>query len=376
MADTRGKFVWVVVAGVVLLGAAGVAWLRWARGTEAHLEVVYRAEPDAGTSRGTGQDAAVTVRTPPPDAEPMKVVPCELSTLLDEYRKGRASPAYRRYVREQLRGLVESLPEETLWSRLLSERDPEVLAVVAEAWVLRYVLNGKPAVLERLVNHVGEEQDPALRATLVRALVHTGEPSTELLGTRVLKGRDVYGDWVKDPAPAVRAAVVENFREEASRNFGRFRGVAEKAVSLATMAEDPATAAGLLTSTSIEAVGAASVAQVRKLLQSSEHPEVRAAAAQALGTSPVTQLAESLEALAAHYATETDPGVRSALLEAISRLGLSRAVPVLQRLRDVDPAMQAQVDGWLALLAERPQTWDLLDKARRARDAQAQAARP
>ncbi len=378
MADTRRKLGWVAVG--VVLGVAVGAWLYARHDTkEGTLEVVYRAEPDAGAvgaSSGTGQNAAVTARPVPPDAEPMKAVPCELSTLLDEYRKGRASPAYRSYVREQLRGLVESLPEETLWSRLLSERDPELLAVVAEAWVLRYSAGGKPAVLERLVNHLGEERDPALRATLVRSLAHTGEPSTELLGARVLKGRDVYRDWVKDPAPAVRAAVVENFREEAARNSGRFRGVAEKAVSLAAVAEDPTTAAGLLTSTSIEAAGGASVAQVRKLLMSSEHPEVRAAAALALGTSPVSQLSESMEALAARYAVETDAGVRGALLEAISRLGLSQAVPVLQRLRDVEPAMQAQVDGWLALLAERPQTWDLLDKARRAREAQAQAARP
>ncbi|WP_240359235.1 HEAT repeat domain-containing protein [Pyxidicoccus trucidator] len=378
MADTRRKLGWALAA-VVVLGVAAAGWLRWGRDTEAPTKTVSRAEPDAGgasASSETGQDAATVARTVPPDAEPLKAVPCELSSLLDEYRKGRSSPAYRRYVREQLRGLVESLPEETLWSRLLSERDSELLAVVAEAWVLRYSLDGRPAVLERLVNHVGEERDPALRATLVRALAHTGEPSTELLGVRVLKGRDVYGDWVKDPAPAVREAVVENFREEAARNFGRFRGVAEKAVSLATVAEDPATAAALLTSTSIEAAGGASVAQVRKLLQTSEHPEVRAAAARALGTSPVSQLSESLDALAARYVGETDAGVRGALLESISRLGLSQAVPVLQRLRGVDPAMQAQVDGWLALLAERPQTWELLDKARRARDAQAQSARP
>ncbi|MFP2906843.1 HEAT repeat domain-containing protein [Pyxidicoccus sp. 3LFB2] len=378
MADTQGKQRWALLA-VVLVVAAVVGWLRWGRDTGASTEVVVRAEPDAGTagaSSGMGQDAAVVARTVPPDAEPLKAVPCELSGLLDEYRKGRASLAYRRYVREQLRGLVESLPEATHQARLLSERDPELLALVAEAWVLRYSLDGKPAVLERLVNQVGQEQDAALRAVLVRALAQTGEPSTELLGNRVLKGRDVYADWVKDPAPAVREAVVENFREEAARNFGRFRGVAEKAVSLATVAEHPATAAGLLTSTSIEAVDGASVAQVRKLLQTSEHAEVRAAAARALGTSPVSQLAGSLDALAARYAEEPDAGVRGALLESISRLGLARAVPVLQRLRGVDPAMQAQVDGWLALLAERPQTWELLDKARRARDAQTQAARP
>jgi hypothetical protein len=366
------------LGGIVVVAAlAGglVGWLLYGRALSGTPDGVAQALADAGPRRaGALEDtgAGPTAATLPPDAEPLKAVPCELSTLLEEYRKGRASPSYRRYVREQLRGLVESLPAEPLWSRLLSERDPELLAVVAEAWVLRYTVSNDGAVVARLVEHLNQERDPRLRATLVRALAHTGEPSTELLGDRVLKGQDVYRDWVKDASSEVRAAAVENFREEAARNFGRFRGVAEKAVALAAVAEDPATAAGLLTATSIEAAGGAAVAKVRGLLQSSEHPEVRAAAARALSTSPVSELPESLDALAARYAAETDRSVKSALLESLSRLGLTKAVPVLQRLRETDPAMRAEVDGWLALLATRPQTWDLLDKARRARDAQAQ----
>lgn len=364
------------MAVAALLVGAVVGWLQWGRGSGGTPAGGPRAPADTQARTAEAPQApdaggGVALSTVPPDAEPLKAVPCELSTLLDEYRKGRASPAYRRYVREQLRGLVESLPAEVLWSRLVSERDADLLAVVAEAWVLRYTVKGDGAVLERLVDHLGQERDPALRATLVRALAHTGDPSTELLGSRVLKGQDVYRDWVKDPSPEVRAAVVENFREEAARNFGRYRGVAEKAVSLAAVAEDPATAAGLLTSTSIEAAGGAAVAKVRGLLQSSEAPEVRAAAARALATAPVSELSESLDALAARYTAEPERSVRSALLESISRLGLSQSVPVLQRLRGVDPALQAEVDGWLALLAARPQTWDLLDKARRARDARA-----
>ncbi|MCP3136504.1 HEAT repeat domain-containing protein [Pyxidicoccus xibeiensis] len=371
MASTRRNSGWVVLMAVLVIAA--LSWLQWGRDPGTASTEPALTEPDTGTTEtdtGAVLDVArVKRRTVPADAKPLKMVPCELSTLLDEYRAGKASPAYRRYVREQLRGLVESLPEAPLWSRLKSERDPDLLGLVAEAWVLRYALDGEPAVLERLVEHLGQEQDPVLRATLVRSLAHTGEPSTQLLGIKVLKGRDVYRDWVKDPAPQVRAAVVENFREEAARNFGRYRDVAERAISLASVAEDPTTAAGLLTSTSIEAVRSPAVAQVRGLLQSSEHARVRASAARALATSPVSELSASLEALAARYTLETDPGVRTALLESLSRLGLSRAVPVLRRLRDVDPATRAEVDGWLALLAERPQTRELLDKARRARDA-------
>jgi hypothetical protein len=375
MTQTHKSRLRLAVVAVLLLSAVGLVWRSRApegAGEAARAEAGPGLGGEGSASGGASASAAVASTSMSTGSEPLPQVPCELSTLLDEYRKGKASPAYRRYVREQLRGLVESLPEEVLWSRLLDEKDPELLDVVAEAWVLRYTVSGKAAVLERLVDHLGQERNPALRATLVRALAHTGEPSTQLLGQQVLKERDVYREWAKDASPEVRRAVVENFREEAARNFGRYRGVSERAVALAveTQAQDPATAAGLLSASSIEAAGGEAVAKVRGLLQSSEHTEVRAAAARALGTSPVSELSDSMEVLAQRYTAEKDSRVRGALLEAITRLGMGSAVPVLQRLRGVDASMQAEVDGWLALLAERPQTWDLLDKARQARDSQ------
>lgn len=323
------------------------------------------ARPDAGREHPPSA-ASPTPTTTAPDAPAFKTVPCELTALVEEFRKARSSPAYRRYVREQARSAAESLPLETLWPPLRAERDPEVLDLLAELWVRRYARDRNPSVLERLVDHLQAERTPTLRATLVRAFRHTGEPSTELLGRSVLKGRDVYTAWVKDEAPEVRQAVVENAREEAARNFGRFQGVAEKAVALAAEATDPRVKAGLLTASSLEAVRAPAMAQVRELLQKGEAPEVRAAAARALSTAPVAQSEVSMKALAERYPAESDRAVRGAILEALSRLGLGKAVPVLQQLRGVDTSSQAEVDAWLALLASHPQTASLLENDRRA----------
>jgi HEAT repeat protein len=102
------------------------------------------------------------------------------------------------------------------------------------------------------------------------------------------------------------------------------------------------------------------VNSVRELLQSSEHPEVRAAAAKTLGTVSVGEAERTMKALTERYATETEREVRGAILESIARLGLSSAVPVLQKLKGVDREMNGEIDTWLALLASQPQTWNLL----------------
>jgi hypothetical protein len=360
---------WALAAGALLIVLSAAA-----RGLQpSEPSPPGRAAPKAGPAEARPSEARETpVATassapavPPSDGEVLKGGPCDLKTLVKELRKGRASPAYQRYVREQMRGFLESLPAEPLWSQLVAERDPEVLGLLAEAWVKRYTRDRNPRVLERLVNHLQGEREPALRASMVRAFRHTGEPSTELLGRSVLKGRDVYAAWVKDQAPEVRQAVVENAREEAARNFGRFQGVAEKAVALAVEATDPKVKAGLLTASSLEAVRAPAVAQVRELLEKGEAPEVRAAAAKALGTVPVAQAGVSMQALSGRYAAESNRQVRSAILESIARLGLGKAVAVLQKLRGVDASMQSEVDHWLTLLASNPQTWALLEKDRR-----------
>ncbi|WP_255217478.1 HEAT repeat domain-containing protein [Myxococcus sp. AM010] len=358
MRSPRGRLGWVLLAGA--LGAAVVGTRLWSAPDRNTATVLDASTPQAADA---GRPALPPL---PAHAQPLKEVPCEFTALLAEYRQGHASPAYRRYVREQLRGLVESLSEDVHWRHLSQEQDADVLALLSDTWVLRYALEGQARILERLVDRVRETPDARLRAVLIRSLQQTGEPSTQLLGIQVLKGRDVYRDWVTDAAPEVRAAAVENFREEAARDAGRYRVVAERAVSLATVADDSATAAGLLGASSIEAVRGPAVAQVRTLLQSAQSPDVRAAAARALATSPVAELSASLDALAARYSAEPDASVREALLESISRLGLSRAVPVLERLRDTSAAARDEVAPWLTLLAEQPQRWEVLDTARRS----------
>jgi hypothetical protein len=334
------------------------------------------ATPQAPASVAPAPTPAAPVPAP---VEPASTVPseeaapvdraCQLTALVEDFRKAKGSPAYRNYLRFELSSLRWDVPAETFWIQLVAEEDPEVLELLAEEWVTRYAQSQDAKVLKQLLEHLASERNPARRATLIRALRHTGEPSTELLGRSVLKGQDVYAAWVKDEAPEVRQAVVENVRTEAKRGFGRFQGVAEKAVALADAATEPTVKAALLTASSLEAARAPAVARVRELLQKSESPEVRAAAATALGTVSVPQSDAAQKALVAQYKAGSERQVRSAILEALSRLSLGKAVPVLQQLRGVDASMHGEVDRWLTLLSSQPQTWQLLDRDRRATEA-------
>jgi hypothetical protein len=296
-------------------------------------------------------------------------VPCALDALVEEYRQGKSSPAYRRHVMEQLRGLLETLPPEQLWAKVEAEQDPEVLEALSALWVTRFNLKGERSVLERLLEKAAREPDPRRRAVMVRALRVSGEPASEVLA-RGESTRHAYREWVKDAAPEVREAVVGNLKDEARRNFGRSQTVAEQAVALAKEASDPGTAAELLGASSIEAARTPTVDSVRELLQGAEHAEVRAAAAKGLGTVAVGEAERTMRVLTERFATEPAKEVRSAILEGIAHLGLSNAEPVLRKLKGVDRELDGEIDTWLTLLASQPQTWSLL-----LRDKQAQEHR-
>ena len=370
--ETKSNRKWGVPGAVLI--AALMALALWNSGsTEPQAEEAPRATAsEEGASTGDGRGAS---QAPAPATASMSVppegvlqpVPCALDSLVEEYRQGKGSPAWRRYVMQQLRGLLETLPAEELWAKLEAEGDPEVLEALSSLWVTRFNLTGDRSILERVLDKASRESDPARRAVMVRALRASDEPASEVLA-KAESTRQAYREWVRDSAPELREAVVGNLAEEAARNFGRFQGVAEQAVALAAEAEDPKTAAGLLAASSIEAVRAPAVASVRELLQESEHPEVRGAAARALGTVAVPEAERTLRALSERFVTERDATVRSAILESIAHLGLGRSIPVLQKLKGVDRSMDGEIETWLTLLASHPQTWNLLLRDKQARE--------
>ncbi|HEX8441064.1 HEAT repeat domain-containing protein [Archangium sp.] len=362
--STGAKKIWVGVGAVLLVALVGL--LLWRANTSGgatrEAKDPVAVQDPARPGAGPGGTSAPAPPSAPPSLPPeglLRPVPCALDSLVEEYRQGQGSPAYRRYVMEQLRGVLEKLPPEQLWAKVEAEQDAEVLEALAVLWVMRFNLTDDRGVLERLLAKASRESEPTRRAAMVRALKASGEPSSEVLA-KAESTRHAYPAWVKDAAPEVREAVVDNLTAEAARSFGRSQGVAEAAVALATKAGDPKTAAGLLGASSLEAARTPAVDSVRQLLRASEHPEVRAAAAKALGTVSVGEAPQTMRALTEHYATERSPAVRGAILEGLAHLGLSKAVPVLRGLKGVDRELDGEIDTWLTLLASQPQTWNLL----------------
>jgi hypothetical protein len=173
-------------------------------------------------------------------------------------------------------------------------------------------------------------------------------------------GRVSYADFVRDPAPEVRAAAADNLIfESAEVYFGHDRAVSEAAVKAAAESRDPALAARLLAETSMEQVGSRTVGTLIEKL-ASDATDLRAAAARALGGVPAAEAERATRALLERYRIEVERGVRIAILEGLVQLGLSGARPTLESLRSIDPALAPEIDAWLRVLAMNLQEWSII----------------
>lgn len=319
---------------------------------------VSQAELSEGAAKGAvswRSPAAVTTLAP---------TACDGATLADELRAAR-SPAYRRYLARSLADGALSLDE--LLALFDAERDPAVLEAIAGAIVARANSAEDPSLLRPLIARLSSEQDAALRAAIVRAVEGTVEPSSQVLATLGTS----YEHLIRDAAPEVRRAVVDNLLAENARGHGRFGELADAAVATVAVSTDGAEAARLLGGVSIEAASAASVERVRMLL-GAETPEVRAAAATALGSAGASEARRGMRALVDQFHVERDAMVRKALVQAIARIGFAEAAPVLASLRGLSSAaVEREIELWLAALATGRQTWtELLREKTRLEQAQ------
>jgi len=283
---------------------------------------------------------------------------CTVQGMLDDVRLAmkRGSPALKRYVKMRLKEAALAMPAESLLAALNGERDPDVLEALGAALATKASNAEAPDLIQPLLARATGDSDPALRAAAVRGL--RGVPSVEFMEKN--GGVVTYEQLVRDASPEVRAAVAENLVSESADVYsGHDRRVSEAAVSVAAAAEDPAVAAKLLREVSMEAVGPEAVEQVTRLLRS-EDPELRAAAATALGGVPGGGTAGARGSLVDLYRDDKDPAVRKAALQGIARLGQSHAMPVLESLRGVDRAMDAEIDAWLSVLKLNLQEWELV----------------
>jgi hypothetical protein len=266
------------------------------------------------------------------------------------------SPAYRRYVRTRLQEAAIAMSPDALRAAVNQERDPEVLEVVGAALATKASNAETPELIQPLLSRASQDADPRLRAAALKGL--RGAASVELMAKN---GNIInYEQLVRDAAPEVRQAVAENLvAESAQIYFGHDKTVSETAVKVAAASQDPAVTAKLLGEVSMEQVGPETVAQLSRQLRS-EDVGVRAAAARALGGVPGTQAEGVRGSLVELFRGDKDPAVRKATLEALARLGQSSARPLLESLRGVDPAMDAEINAWLGAMKLNLQEWHLL----------------
>lgn len=284
---------------------------------------------------------------------------CALDDMLDGMRRAlhRGSPALRLYARELLKESTLALAPEQLHAAFARERDPQVIEALGAALAARTARTRDMNFIKPQLDRAVRDADPAARAAAVRSL--RGIASVEAMSETRSPG---YEQLIRDAAPEVRSAVVENLLSESAQvYFGHDRAVSEKAVQVAAAAttNDPKSAAKLLSEVSTEQIGHDTVKTLLEMF-ASPNVEVRAAAAHALGGVSASEASSVRGTLVEHYSSDREAMVRKAILEALARLGMSGAVPLLESLRSVDATMKGEIDLWLAALKSGLQEWHLV----------------
>ncbi|AGC46572.1 hypothetical protein MYSTI_05292 [Myxococcus stipitatus DSM 14675] len=278
---------------------------------------------------------------------------CSVEGLMDSIRRGlqSKSPAYRRYLRDLLKESAVTLPEEQLRAAFERETEPLMVEHLAAALAAKTDRGESPSTMQVVSKRALNDADPAVRAAATRALRRTS--AEEHTG-------DMYSRLVQDTSPEVRNEAATNLIEDNRYVYAGFHGPAsDTAVSAAAASSDSKVTGRILGNISTAAISPESAKTLHSLL-GHDSAEVRAGAATALGGVPASEMAKARQTLGAMYRSETDVGVRTAILQSIARLGFSSAVPELQALRQVDTRLVPEVDAWIRALSTGLQEWSLL----------------
>ncbi len=304
-----------------------------------------------------------SVSAPPP---PIGQKVCSLADQLQTLRVGllRGSPSLKKFLRRHLRERAPAIPEAELRAAFEREHDPAMIEELSGALAARMARLGEPEALRAPLSRAMSDSDPAARAAAVRGLRGTG--SVEAMAKL---GAVDYTRLIRDPAPLVRQAVVQNLLSESAEvYFGHDRAVSEQAIAVALAARsgpaaDPALAAKLLSEVSTESVGSQVVAELLSLLDGPAEPSLaalRASIVTALGGVPSAESARVVTRLTDLYRQDESREVRRAVLQALVRLEMARAVPLLDALRSVDTGLTAEIDAWQRAIHSGLQEWTLL----------------
>ncbi|MCP3136338.1 HEAT repeat domain-containing protein [Pyxidicoccus xibeiensis] len=287
------------------------------------------------------------------EAPALRPQACSVGGLMDSIRRGLGSKseAYKKYLRTLLRESAVTLPDAELRAAFERETDPVMVEHLAAALVARTERGADPGAMGVVARRIQQERDPALRVASLRALRRTS--ATENTG-------ELYEQLVRDASPEVRQEAATNLIEDNQFVYSGHHGpAADAAVGAAAASTDPKVTARILDNVSTEHISAESTDQLKSLLRSDD-AQVRRAAVNALGGVPTEQMGGARETLLAMYRGEQDSGVRKLLLQSLAQLGFAGAIPDLQRLRGVDPALAPEVDAWIRVLGMGLQEWSLI----------------
>ncbi|MBK7976677.1 MAG: hypothetical protein IPK07_26565 [Deltaproteobacteria bacterium] len=271
-------------------------------------------------------------------------------------------PAYRRYLVDLLtrKALAEPGLELELLDRARAERDPERLAALGEALVGYYRATQDDRIPSEARAALETERDPARRRALLGFL---GSMPGVALALPDFPAR-CAALAVEAPDAATRTAAAIALASQAAGGASPESAAPEIAgllVDVASRTPETATAGRLLAAVDLRRAGPESVGRVSDLLDAPA-PEVRRGAARALASAPPAARAHATAALARRARFEVDPEIRASLVDAIVRLDLGGARPVLAGLTGLDPALDQHIQRYEQVLALGLSEWRLVQR--------------
>lgn len=296
----------------------------------------------------------------------LSTMPCNVGQILGSLR-GSPSKEYQIYLHRVFARMAPGLGDDEVLRLFMEEREPAGLLMLGVELAGRFNKSGDRRLLDALMERAQNDADPVLRARAVACLKHVGDAGSESLAEH---GVATYDQLILDPASEVREQVAENLRDEHTLSVPRVRATGLTSLRAARATDDPALAARMVEKLTLDSGGAEELVELEALVHEGSGARLRAAAAKAMGSLPVSQRDDATELLLREYRRQTSPEIRRAILAALVRLHFAGAVPILESLRGVDPAMQGEIDKWLAVLAQGQQQWYLLERQKKWLDEQ------
>ncbi len=240
------------------------------------------------------------------------------------------------------------------------ETDPAALELLVRALGGVPEAAGLPDVAADFVKRAGEDPEPARRLAAVGFLA----------GLRPVPGvtEILAGVARTDAAPGVRLNALSALGRHGAEEASLAPRVQSALLEAARGDPDPSVRAFALQTFRARGAEGSTLDGVADVLRTDADPEVRRAAAAALGAAGPDARGRLLPALERAFGGESQEPVRRVLLASIVRTGREASPDILRRLSAADPSIREDAEDYLEILKSGSTDWEDILREKLARE--------